>query len=156
VTIASVGTSRPLSWRNDFGPVNPVDSIVALTITFDLSTDLPQTTGPEALQTWVVDSLRWDPAVLRYFSFNFGPGSAGSVNPTDALTHGKLLFSGIQSVSGSTGVITIARIQFKVIGGSGATTSTATSLGTLLGTPATGSFSYGAYTQVVEGSLRAP
>ena len=135
--------------------MNPADSLVALTITYDLSQDLPQTPGAEALQSWQVDSLKWDPTVLRYFSFNFGTGAAGSVNPTDA-SRGKLVFNGVQSSASSTGVITIARIQFKVIGASGRSSAITTALGTLLGTPSTGSFSYGPYTVIVEDVLRAP
>jgi len=155
-TIASSGSSKPFTWRNDFGPVSAVDSLVTLTVTLDLSTDIPQTSGAEADTSWRVDSLKWDPAVLKYFSFNFGPGAAGSVNPTDALSRGKLVFNGVQAPSFSTGLITIATIKFKVIGASGATTTTTTALGTLLGTGATGSFSYGSYTAVVEGTVHAP
>jgi len=152
-TITSGGSSKPFTWRNDFGPVG-VDSIVALNITLDFSTDIAQTNGPEALYTWRLDSLKWDPNVMTFYSFNFG-GGAGSVNPTDAAT-GKLVCSGVQSDNNSTGLITIARIQFKVKGASGSATTTATALGTLLGTAATGSFSYGAYTAVVEGTVQAP
>ena len=83
-------------------------------------------------------------------------GGAGSVNPTDALSKGRLVFAGVQSAASSTGLITIARIQFKVIGGHGASTTTATALGALLGTPATGSFSYRPYTALGEGTLQVP
>src|SRR5215831_4478922 len=149
------GSGQPFTWRNDFGSIG-ADSLVSLTITLDLSSDIPQTPVAEALQSWQVDSMKWDPTVLRYFSFNFGTGGAGSVNPTDALTKGKLIFSGVQSAANSTGLITIARIQFKVIGAHGRSTTTASALGTLLGTPATGSFSYGSYTAVSEGTLQVP
>jgi hypothetical protein len=127
---------------------------VTVTITYDLSADLPETSGPEALQSWRVDSLTWDATVMHYFSFNFMSG-AGSVNPTDA-ARGKLVFNGVQSAASTTGLITIARIQFKVVGASGRTASTVTTLGTLLGTPATGSFSYGPYTSVAEDTLHVP
>jgi PKD repeat protein len=154
-TITSGSSSTPFTWRSDFGPVNPADSLVALTITLDLSTDITQTPGPEALDSWRVDSLKWDPNVLKFFSFNFGPGGAGSVNPTDR-DRGKLVFSGVQAASGSTGLITIARVQFKVVGSSGSRATTVTALGPLLGTAATGSFSYRPYTAVVEGTIQAP
>ena len=134
--------------------MSPTDSLVSLTITYDLSTDLSQTSGPEALQSWQVDSLKWDPTVMHYFSFNFLSG-AGSVNPTD-VARGTLVFSGVQSSAGQTGLISIARIQFKVVGTSGRTTATTTALGALLGTPATGSFSYGPYTVIVEDTLQVP
>jgi PKD repeat protein len=154
-TIASGGSSTPFTWRSDFGAVNPADSLVALTVTLDLSSNIPQTPGAEALDSWRVDSLKWDPAVLTFFSFNFGPGGAGSVNPTDR-ERGKLVFAGVQSPSYSTGVMTIARIQFKVVGASGARASTVTALGALVGTSATGSFGYRLYTSVVEGTVTAP
>ncbi len=149
------GTAHPFSWLSSFGPVSPADSMVTLTITLDLTTDIAETTGPEALQTWSVDSLKWNPAVIRYFSFNFG-GGGGSVNPTDAISRGVLVFSGTQSVSASTGVVPIATIRFKVIGASGASSQTTTALGPLIGTGATGSFSYGSRTAVVEGGVQAP
>jgi PKD repeat protein len=145
----------PLTWLNSFGAVNPVDSLVSLTITFDLSTDIPQTPGPEALQSWAVDSLKWDPTRLRYYSFNFGSG-LGQVDPTHAFSTGTLSFSSTQSAAHSTGVIAIATIQFKVIGPHGATTTTTTALGPLLGTAATGFFSYGTQTTLVEATLQIP
>jgi PKD repeat protein len=148
------GASTPFAWRNDFGAVGP-DSIVALTVTLDLSSDISQTPGVEELAEWHVDSLKWNPAVLRFFSFNFGPGGAGSVNPTDQ-ARGKLIFSGVQNSLGNTGLITIARIQFKVIGAHGSQAGTTTALGSLIGTPATGSFGYRPYTTVVEGTVTAP
>jgi len=154
-TITSGSSSTPFTWSSDFGSVDPADSLVALTITLDLSTDITQTPGPEALDSWRVDSLKWDPNVLKFFSFNFGPGGAGSVNPTDR-ERGKLVFSGVQAASGSTGLITIARVQFKVVGASGSRATTVTALGPLLGTAATGSFSYRPYTAVVEGTIQAP
>jgi len=154
-TITTAGGSKPFTWRSDFGPVHPADSLVTLTITLDLSTDIPQTTGVEQLDSWRVDSLTWNPAVLRYFAFNFGPGGAGSVNPTD-VARGTLLFNGVQGSSNNGGVVTIATIKFKVVGAPGAATSTRTALGPLLGTPATGSFSYGPLTAIQEGSLTVP
>jgi len=156
VASISSGSTQPFTWQGAFGPVSGADSLVTLTITLDLSTDIPQTTGPEALQSWTVDSLQWDPSVLRYFAFNFGPGGAGSVNPTDALSRGTLLFSGVQPAGGSTGVITIATIKFKVIGAPGHATTTATTLGLLLGASSTGSFSYGTLTAVREGTFVFP
>ena len=154
-TVSSAGGAKPFTWRSDFGSINAADSLVTLTISLDLSTDIPQTAGPEALDSWRVDSLIWNAAVLRYFAFNFGPGGAGAVNPTDA-SRGKLTFNGVQGTSNNGGVITIATIKFKVVGGPGAATSTRTALGLLLGTPATGSFSYGGLTTVQEGSLSVP
>jgi PKD repeat protein len=152
-TVAA-GTGHPFTWLSSFGPVDPVDSLVTLTITLDLSTDIAETSGPEALQSWTVDSLKWNPAVLRYYSFNFGAGG-GSVNPTDAGS-GLLAFNGTQSSAANSGLVPIATIRFKVIGSSGAGTQTTTALGPLLGTAATGSFSYGSRTAVVESGVQAP
>jgi PKD repeat protein len=151
---ASAGTGHPFTWQSSFGPVNPADSMVTLTISLDLSTDIAETSGPEALGTWAVDSLKWDPAVLHYFSFNFGAGG-GSVNPTDAGA-GMLTFNGTQSTAANSGVVPIATIRFKVIGPSGSGTQTTTALGPLLGTAATGFFSYGSRTAVVESGVQAP
>ena len=108
------------------------------------------------MQSWSVDSLKWDPTRLQYFAFNFGPGGSGSVNPTEALTKGKLIISGTQPGSQSTGVMSIATIRFKVIGASGVHAATTTALGLLLGTAATGPFSYTALTRVGEATVVAP
>ena len=151
----SGGTGHPFTWANAFGPVNPADSMVTLTITLDLSADIVETAGPEALQSWVVDSLKWNPAILRYSSFNFGAGG-GSVNPTDAMIRGVLTFNGTQSPGANSGLVPIATIRFKVIGASGTSTQTTTALGPILGTPATGFFSYGSRTAVVESGVQAP
>jgi hypothetical protein len=148
--------SGPLTWRNDFGPVSPTDSVVTLTLTLDLSTDIPETTGPEVLGSWRVDSLKWNPAVLQYVDCDFGQEGAGSVNPTDAVAHGKLLLNGVQSIYGSTGVVALAYVRFKVIGGSGQATTTTTTLGAVRGTAGSGFFEYLPFTSILEATLQAP
>ena len=158
VTITSSGGGAPFTWTASFGPFEPATQTFPLIIVLDLRTDISQTPGPEALQSWTVDSLKWDPAVLEYFSFNYGPGGGGSVNPTDAVggCKCKLVFGGSQPPANNSGVMTLAVIRFRVVGSTGSSTTTSTSLGPLLGTPATGSFNYTSLTQVQEASVTVP
>lgn len=158
VTVATAGSDpTPFVWQGSFGAVNAADSTVALTITLDLSTDIPETPGAEQLQSWVVDSMRWDPALLTYLSFNFGAGGSGSVNPTFALTQGRLSFSGGQgSGANNSGLVTIAIIRFKLIGAGGSAALVRAFPGAILGTAATGSFSYRSRTEVVDPTLILP
>ncbi|MEO8295733.1 MAG: PKD domain-containing protein [Gemmatimonadota bacterium] len=154
----SVGpaAASPITWSESFGSINPVDSMVTLTVTLDLTTDIPETPGQEALETWSVSLLQWNPAVLRYSSFNFGPGGFGSVDPTLAISQGRLVFNGMQPSANSTGVVTLATIRFKVIGASASSTTTATTLGNLIGTSGTGGYNYRTKTTVTEGTITAP
>ena len=156
VTVTSSGPSAPFTWRGQFGAVNPVDSVVALTVTLDLNADIPETPGPEALATFAVDSLKWDPTVLRYYAFNWGPGGAGTVYTTDT-DAGKISFSSFTlPASNNSGLITAVTIRFKVIGAPGRVTTSATRVGTLIGTPATGGYDYRSRTGIVEAALTAP
>ena len=145
----------PFAWRGTFGALNPADSSVALTITLDLTTDIPETPGPEALATFIIDSLKWDPTVLRYFALNWGPGGAGVVQTTHAL-RGKLVISSFTlPASANSGVLQLATIRFKSIA-SGRATTTATAVGPLISTPANGAYDYRAKTNVVEATFTAP
>jgi hypothetical protein len=125
---------------------------VTLTLTLDLTQDIPATPGAEELASYVVDSLKWDAAVLQYFSFNHGPGGAGSVNSTYA-SLGKLIFQGTVGPNNRTGLITIAVLRFRVLAGAGRSTTTATGLGALTGTAATGSYGYRPQTRIQEATL---
>jgi chitodextrinase len=154
VTVTGTGPTTPFTWAGSFGAINPQDSVVALTLTLDLTTDIVDTPGPEELATFVVDSLKWNPAVLRFHAFNWGPGGAGVTNPTDAITQGKLLFGSFPGVR--SGLITLATIRFKVIGPHSSSTTTATALGPLTGTAATGTYAYRARTRVQEATLVVP
>jgi PKD repeat protein len=157
VTVTAPGQTTPFTWAGMFGAINPADSVVALTLSLDLTTDIVETPGGEQLATWVVDSLKWNPAVLRYHAFNWGPGGSGVVNPTDALTQGKLVFSSFtMPASNNSGVIALATIRFKVIGSPASATSTVTSLGPLTGTAATGAYPYRPRTRVQEATLVVP
>jgi PKD repeat protein len=154
-TVTSGSSSTPFTWASTFDAVG-ADSIVALTIALDLTSDIPETSGPEALASWVVDSLKWNPAVLQYVSFNFGQGAGGSVNPTNTAS-GKLVFSGTQSATqNNAGVVTIARIRFRVVGAPGSSTTTQSAVGPLLSTGALGAFNYRPKTAIQEGTLTAP
>jgi PKD repeat protein len=157
VTVTAPGQTTPFTWTGAFGTINPVDSVVALTLTLDLTTDIVETAGTEQLATWVVDSLKWNTAVLRYHAFNWGPGGAGVVNPTDALTQGKLVFSSFtMPATNNSGVIALATIRFKVIGAPASSTTTVTALGPLTGTAATGAYPYRPRTRVQEATLAVP
>lgn len=155
VTVTSAGGSGQAFWTSQFGAINPADSLVSLTITLDLTRDIAATPGAEEIATWVVDSLKWDPTLLQYFSFSFGASGSGSVNPTNA-AQGKLLFSGAVPSGNGTGLVTLATIRYKVIGASGRSVTTATRLGPLIGSAATGFFSYTSLTAVQEGTLLVP
>jgi PKD repeat protein len=157
VTVTSgSGGSLPFTWRGAFGAINPADSVVALTLTLDLTTDIPETPGPEALATFVVDSLKWDATVLRYHAFTWGPGGAGVLQTTAAM-QGRLTFSSFTlPASANSGVITLAIIRFKVTGTSGRSTTTATALGPLTSTVATGSYDYRPKTDITEATVAVP
>lgn len=154
VTVTAANTT-PFAWTSTFGPFEQVLGTYPLTITLNLTSDIPETTGPEALGSFVVDSLVWDPAVLEYHSLAFGSGG-GSFNTTNA-TGGckcKLVFSG--NPTSNTGLVTIATVRFRPVGAGGASATTRTSLGPVLSTPALGSFNYRSRVQIVEGTVTLP
>ncbi len=152
-------SSAAFAWSSSFGALEGGLNTYPLTITLDLTQDISQTSGPEALGSYAVDSLTWDPAVLRYFSLTFGSGG-GSFNTTDAVggCRCKLLFSGAPSSGSNSGVVTIATVRFQPAPGAtaGSSTTTKTGLGPVLSTAALGSFSYVSLISVVEGTLTLP
>jgi PKD repeat protein len=150
-TVSPSAQAKPLLWSYIFSPLSVADSVVVMTVSYDLSADLAETPGPEALQSFVVDSLKWNPAVLRFFAFNFGPGGIGSSQPN--VSAGKLGFSGSLQNGIKTGLLTIATIRFKVIAPTGQVSTTQTWLGALL-SPA--SFVYNGKTELVEGRFVVP
>jgi PKD repeat protein len=153
VTVSAPPPVGPLVWRNSFGAINPADSLVQLVITYDLTTDIPQTTGPEAVGTIIIDSLKWNPALLSYAAFNWGPGFSGSVNSTGAASNGRIRFSGAQGVLGAAGVVTIATITFKAIGPASNAVGTSTFLGGISSSVASGAVNYLPHTGLQEGFL---
>jgi PKD repeat protein len=152
-------SSTPFAWTSSFGGLESGLNTYPLTITLNLAQDISQTSGPEALGSFAVDSLTWDPAVLQYFSLSFGSGG-GSFNTTDAVggCKCKLIFSGAPSVGSNSGVVAIATVRFRPAAGavSGASTTTKTGLGPVLSTAALGSFNYSSLISVVEGTLTLP
>jgi PKD repeat protein len=152
VTVTAVNSQQPFTWSYSVAPPDG-NGIVAVTITYDLRTNIPETPNAESLQQWAVQSLRWDPAVMQYFAFNFGPGGGGSVNPTNA-GQGQLAFSGSQPAANSSGIVTIATIRFRLIGAAGSSTTTQTTLGPLLSAPANGGYNYAPRTRVIEGTIQ--
>lgn len=156
VTIGG-GGAAPFVFAGSWGAINMADNTVPLTLTLDLSTDIPETPGIEQVQNWLVDSLRWDPTVLQFFSFNFGNQVSGFNNQT-FVSQGRLLgIGGTHSLTAnSTGVVTIAVIRFRVVGASGLQTTTTTDLGLVRGSAATGSFDYRPYILVQEATFLVP
>lgn len=155
VTITGGGSGGPLTWTSTFGGFEQVLGTYPLSITLNLGTDIPETTGPEALGSFAVDSIVWNPAVLEYHSLAFGSGG-GSFNTTNA-TGGckcKLVFNGSPTVN--TGLVTIATVRFKPVGAPGTSSTTVTGLGAILSTAPLGSFNYKSKITVVEGTVTLP
>jgi PKD repeat protein len=152
VTVAA--STTPFTWNSSFGAFEPVLGTYPLTITLDLSQDISQTPGPEAIGSYAVDSLTWDPALLQYHSLVYASGG-GSFNTTNAVggCHCKLIFNGAPTTN--AGVVTLATVRFQPTGTAG-TTTTRTSLGPVLSTTGLGSFNYRPLIRVVEGSLTVP
>jgi PKD repeat protein len=152
VTVSPPSAQQPFVWAYSVAAPDQ-NGVVAVTITYDLRANISETPGPEALQNWTVSSLEWDPAVMEYFAFNFGPNGGGTVNPTNA-PQGRLSFSGTQPTTHNSGVMTLATIRFRLIGPTGSSTTTRTTLGTLVSTPQNGSYNYTSRTRVVEATIR--
>lgn len=155
ITVTGNGAGNAIIWSSAFGSVDPATKEVVLTVTLDLSADLAETPGPEALSSFIVDSLKWDPVVLQMTAFNFGPGQAQGVNQSD-VGRGKIAFNGSTLATQNSGVLTIARLRFKVLGGTGARATTVTAVGPLVGTPGTGSYNYRPKTEIREATLLVP
>jgi len=155
VITASGGSQQPFLWKSEFGTMNPTTKEVDLTITLDLSTDIAETPSTEELQSFIVDSLKWNSATLQFQSFNWGAGQAQTLDQS-AASSGKLGFTGATIPANSSGVINIATVRFKAIGAIGATAATASTVGALIGTPATGSYNYRAKTRVQEDTFSIP
>ncbi len=153
VTIASSGGgsgTTPFTWNSGFGALNPSNGTIPLTVTLDLTTDIPETPGAEQLQDFTVDSLKWDPAVLQFYAFQVPGGTSPSVD-FSATARGVLRFSG--TVAGqSSGVVPIATVLFKPAGAAGNSTTTRTFLGAIIGKAATGSYNYRSRIVIAEGT----
>lgn len=156
VTVAS-GGGTPFTWAGSFGALEPVPGTIPFAITLNLTQDIPQTSGPEALGQYFVDSLKWDPAVLEYHSLTYGSGG-GSFNTTDAVggCKCKLSFSGLPTSPQNTGLVTVATVRFKPKAVAGTVTSTTTYLGPVLSTNQLGAFNYRSLITIVDGTLTVP
>lgn len=154
VTVTQAG--QPLTWSSAFGGFNAGLGTFPLVVAMDLTQDIVQTPGPEALASYVVDSLVWDPAVLEYHSLVYASGG-GSVNPTNA-TGGckcRLSFTGV-GLSPNNGVVPVATINFRPVGAAGSSTTPRFYLASVLSTAALGSFNYLALLQQVAGAITLP
>jgi PKD repeat protein len=148
-------SGTPLVWTNDVKAFDTNNSTVAMNIVYNISANLPETPGEEALRSFVLDSLKWDPTVLQLVSFFPGNSMNLSPNLTAAAT-GKISFSGSTSPGLDRGNLTLATIVFRALGPSGRSVTTSTFLGPLTGTVATGSFAYLPKTRIVEGQFTVP
>ena len=131
---------------------------VRMTATVDLSSDLAQTPGPEVLDRWSIDQVRFDPGVLQFKAVSLGQFWCG-VTVQDRANQGILSLSNISSCGASnrTGVITLARIVFAPVGPRGSSTTTVTALGPFIGSVAeTGGFNYSPLLRLVEGTFTTP
>ncbi len=155
VTIAAPPAALPLTWRSTFGPLDVGNNLVAITISYDLRTNLTETPSVEALQTFTLDSLQWDPTVLQFHSVSLGPNIVGNSNQA-GVGAGRLGLSGTISGAQQQGLITIATIRFRPVGASGRSTTTRTSLGPLIGPSSTNFFVYNSRTAIVEGQFSVP
>jgi hypothetical protein len=158
----------PFTWTNSFGPVG-ADSTVFLTISLDLTTDIPETAGAEALRSWILQSVKFDPAVLQVTSIAYGANTAplsggpsntnnlngaGSINATGTLTMSGQIGDFQGPLVNTSGVIAIARIGFKAKSLTAATT-TQTTLGALNAPTSLASYDYRTKTSVVEATYGA-
>lgn len=155
VTIAPAASATPLTWRNVFGPVDG-DGTVTLTVTLDLTPDLPETSGPEALGSFVLDSIRWNPTLLQFLGYALPAGNVYSPVLTSSAAGWISIPSGIVASPNSTGLVTILTLRFRPVGAGGSAAGTTTFLKTLTGTTATGGFAYRPKTQIVEGTFTLP
>ena len=147
---------RPLVWTNTVQAFDPVNNSIAVQIVYNLGADVSETPGPEALRSFVVDSLRWDASRLQFLSLNYGPGIVDVATTQPGASSGRLVLRGATTPGLDGGTLVIATIRFRPIGPAGATTTTRTFLGPLIGTAATNSFSYNARTRVVEATITQP
>lgn len=133
---------------------------VRLTITLDMSADVAATPGPEVLERWSLDEVRFDPAVLQFKSVVLGQFYTG-VTAQDRANDGVLTLRNIAIQSGvasnRTGMVTLARVTFSPVGARGARTTTRTLVGSVIGSVVeTGGFNYTSLVRVSEGTYAIP
>lgn len=155
VVVSPAASSQPLQWRTVFGPVDLATRTVSITVSYDLRTDIPETSGAEALQTFSVDTLRWNASLLQFQSINLGPNITGTSNQA-GVNGGVIAFGGTISGAQQQGLITIATLRFRIVGSTGSVVNTTTRLGPLIGPASTGFFVYNSKTSVTEGQVVLP
>jgi len=160
VTVApGGGTSGNLTWNTAFGAFDAGNNWVPLTLSLNVSTNIVETPGAEAVRSFVIDTLRWDPAQFQLVAVNLGPGVNGSVNQGQVAA-GKLSFAGSIATANQTGdsfgVVTFATVRLRPIGARGNVATTATFLGPIGGPASTNFFVYNPRITVVEGSFTLP
>jgi PKD repeat protein len=155
VTITAPPSALPLTWSNTFGPLDVNNNLVAITISYDMRTNIIETPSVEALQTFTLDSLTWDSTVLQFHSVSLGPNIIGTSNQT-GVGAGRIGLNGTISGAQQQGLITIATVRFRPVGASGRSTITRTYLGPLIGPSSTNFYVYNSKTALVEGEFRVP
>lgn len=160
VTVGAGGsTAGNVVWNTAFGAYDAGNNWVPLTISMNLSTNVAETPGAEAVRTFVIDSLMWDPTRFQLVSVNLGPGVTGSVGQSGTAL-GRLTFAGSVATANQSGdvfrVLTFATIRLRPIGAAGAVSATRTFLGPIQGPASTNFFIYNPRITVVEGSFTLP
>jgi len=160
VTVTSSGgTSGNVVWNSAFGAYDAGNNWVPLTISMNLTTNVTETPGAEAVRTFVIDSLMWDPTRFQLVSVNLGPGVSGSVGQSGAAL-GRLTFAGSVATANQSGdifgVLTFATIRLRPIATPGTVSATRTFLGPIQGPASTNFFIYNPRITLVEGSFTNP
>jgi PKD repeat protein len=154
ITVTSGTPLTPFTWSSSFGAPG-ADSIVTLFVTLDLTSNIPATTGAEALGSFVLDALTWDPTRMSFRGYAVPAGNGYSVVQNSAA--GQLSIPrGTIAPQNSLGTVTIIEVRFKLIGQAGQVVTTTTALTSLTGTAATGDYNYLPQTRIQEGTLTIP
>ena len=157
--VTGTGGGNTLVWNSVFGTYDAINNWVPLTLKLNLSTNLPETPGTEAVRTFVIDSVKWDPAKFTLISVNLGAGISASVNQQQA-SAGKLSLAGSvasgNQAGDAFGVLSFATIRLRPVGTAGTTGTTATYLGPITGPTSTSFFNYTPRITVTEGTFVIP
>lgn len=159
VTIAAAppsGGATPIVWTNAFGTIS--GGTVSMTAQVDLRADVADTPGAEVLQRFSLDSLVFDPTVLRCQSgcVNFPAGVSRTSVDLSRLAQGVIIMNGQLASPVNQGLATLVTLRFTVVGSAGSTMTTRTYINSLLGDASTGNFEYKGRTRVVEGTVTVP
>jgi PKD repeat protein len=145
------GTPPPggaLVLRNAFGSADQ-QGLVPLTMTLDLTTDLPETPGVERIKEFRIDSLTWNPQLLDFVEVRFPSNVSGSFS-YDPGRPGRVFLAGRFVGEGPTGLVPLTAVILRPRAGATGTTTTSTYPSLLQSTSALGSVNYVSQTQRVE------